>query len=129
MNTQKGRAKFKKFRILLDSGYSSTLVTRRLITELKPKEDSGMQWTTQASNITTNLKVKIYLTLPELSSKKIVTWNCPVDDSAEGRYDMILGRYLLTALGLNIEFYDDVIGVDGIPLKGSMEPMVDMVQI
>ena len=31
MNTRKGRAKFKNFRILLDSGYRSTIVTRRLI--------------------------------------------------------------------------------------------------
>ena len=52
----------------------------------------------QAGNITTNLKVKIYLTLPGLIVTKIVIWNCHVDDSAKGRYDIILGRHLLTEL-------------------------------
>ena len=46
----------------------------------------------QAGNITTNLKVKIYFNLPENSAPKIVMWDCHVDDSAKGRYDMILGR-------------------------------------
>ena len=54
-----------------------------------------MQWHTQAVSITKNLKVKIDLTLPKISATKIVTWNCHVDDSAKGRYDMILGRYIL----------------------------------
>ena len=61
-----------------------------------------MQRHTQAGSITNNLKFKIDFTLPELSAIKIVTWNCHVDDSAKGRYYMILGRYLLTALGLNL---------------------------
>ena len=55
-----------------------------------------MQWHTQEGNITTNLKVKIYLNLPKLRATKIVTWNCHVDESAKGRYDMILGIYILT---------------------------------
>ena len=32
-----------------------------------------MQWHTQAGKITTNLKVKIDFTLPEISATKIVT--------------------------------------------------------
>ena len=46
----------------------------------------------QEVSITTNVKVKIYFTLPELSATKIVTWTYLVDDSAEGRYYMILKR-------------------------------------
>ena len=34
MNTQKGRAKFNNFRILLDSGCSSTITIKRPITKL-----------------------------------------------------------------------------------------------
>ena len=55
-----------------------------------------MQWHTQAGSISTNMKVKIDFTLPELSTTKIVTWKFHVDDSDKGRYDIILGRYLLT---------------------------------
>ena len=61
-----------------------------------------MQWHTQADIISTNLNVKIDFTLPELSATKIVTWNCHVDESAKGRYYMILGRYILASLVLNI---------------------------
>ena len=71
MNICKDEAKFNNFRILLDSGYSSTIVTRIPIEKLNPKKDT-------------------------------VTWNCHVGDSAKGRYDLILGRYLLMELRLNI---------------------------
>ena len=40
MNTQKGRAKFKNFRILLDSGCSSMIIIRRLIEKLISKKDA-----------------------------------------------------------------------------------------
>ena len=66
------------------------------------KEEAVMKWHTQAGNIATNIKVKIDFTLPELSAEKIVACNFHVDNSAKGRYDMIIGRYILTDLGLNI---------------------------
>ena len=79
MNTQKGREKFKNFHILLDSRCISTIIMRRLIKKLNTKIDTVMQLHTQEGNITTNIKVKIYFTLPELSGKQIMTWNCHVD--------------------------------------------------
>ena len=62
-----------------------------------------MQWHMQAGNINTYLKVKTDFTLPKLSAMEIVMRNCHVDDSDKVRYDMILGRDLLTALGLNLK--------------------------
>ena len=50
-----------------------------------------MQWHMQAGIITTNKKVKIDFTLPEIIATNIMTWNCHVNDSAKGRYDIILG--------------------------------------
>ena len=55
-----------------------------------------MQRHTQAGKITTNLKVIIDFNLTELSATKIVIWNCHVDESTDGRYDMILGGDILT---------------------------------
>ena len=55
MNTCRGQAKFKNFRILLDSGYSSTIVITQKMTKLKSKEDDVMQWNTNAGNIITNI--------------------------------------------------------------------------
>ena len=83
-----------------------------------------MQWYTEAGKITTYPKVKIDFALPELSATKIVTWNCHMDESAKDRYDIILSRYLLTALGLNLELYYHVIKADDVPIKGSEAPMV-----
>ena len=48
------------------------------------KKYAAMKIHTQAGSITTNLKVKIYFILPELSATKIITWNCHVDESAKG---------------------------------------------
>ena len=61
-----------------------------------------MQWHMQSGSITTNIKVKIDFNLPELIVTKIVTWNFYVDDSNNGIYDIILGRYLLRVSVLNI---------------------------
>ena len=85
-----------------------------------------MKCHTQAGNITTNLKVKIYFTIPELSATKIVMWNCHVDNSAKVRYYMILGRYLLTALGSNPNFSENLIKAENETLKVSSAPMVDL---
>ena len=76
-------------------GCSYTIIMLRLVKILGLEQDSPMQWNTQVGNITTNLKVKIDFTLPALSATNVVTWNCHVDDSSKGRYDMILGRDLL----------------------------------
>ena len=80
----------------------------------------------QSDNITTNLKVKIYFTLPELSTAEILTWNCHMDYSANIRYDMILGRDILLALVLNIKFSEHLIKEDDGTLEGSTDPMLDM---
>ena len=63
-----------------------------------------MQWKTQAGNITTNLKVKIFLTIPEFSATKKVTWLFNVDDSTKSKYIIVSGRYILMELGLSSIF-------------------------
>ena len=68
MNKQNGRAKFNNFQILLDSRCSSKSLTGGLITEINTKEDDVIQWHTQSGGITTNIKVKMEFTLPELSA-------------------------------------------------------------
>ena len=85
-----------------------------------------MQCHTQAGYITTNLKVKVYFASPETSATRIMTWNFHVDDSSKGRYNIILGRDLLTLLGLNLKFSEHAIEADYGPLKGSSSPMVDL---
>ena len=92
MNIWKGKEMFKSFQILLNSVFSSTIVIWALVKRLGPKKGVVMQCHTQAGNITTNIKVKIYFTLAELIATNVVTWNVHVGDSAKGGYAMILGR-------------------------------------
>ena len=73
MNTRNGKVKFKNFLILLDIGCSSTVVMLRLVKKLSPQKYYVIQWHTQAGNITTNLKVEVYFTLPSLSATDFKT--------------------------------------------------------
>ena len=64
--------------------------------------------------------------LNALSATNDVAWKCHVDESAKGRYDIILGKYLLKELGANLKFSDHIIEADDGPFKGSTKPMVDL---
>ena len=57
---------------------------------------------------------------------KIVTWNFHVDDSARGRYYIILGIDILTEMGLNPKLSNHVVEGDDGPFKGSTTPVFDM---
>ena len=96
MNTRKGKVKFKNFRILLDSEFSSKIVLGRLVKKTAPEKYSRMQCHTQAGDITNNLKVKVDFTLPTLSVTNVVTWKCHVDEYSRGGYDIIIGQDILT---------------------------------
>ena len=76
----------------------------RLVKNIYLEKYYMMQLHTQAGNITSDLKFKLDFALPALSTENVVTCKCYADDSAEGRYDIILGRYILTELGLNLKF-------------------------
>ena len=66
-------------------------------------------WETQTGKLTTSKRVDIYLFLPEFSTTKIVTWKCHIDKSTNDRYDMILGRELVVALGMDFKLSENVI--------------------
>ena len=66
-------------------------------------------WETQSGKFTTSNNVNLDLCLPEFSATNIVTRKCRVDESTNGRYNMILGRDLLTALGLDFKFHDKIV--------------------
>ena len=66
-------------------------------------------WETQAGKFTTSNKVNVEFCLLGFIVAKIVTWKFQVVESTNSRYNMILGRYLLTALGLDLKFYKNVI--------------------
>ena len=92
MNTSRCKENFKNFRILLDSGCSSTIVMGRLVGKNRLEKDDVMQWNNQAGNITTNINVKVDFNLYVISATNFVTWKFHVDEPNKGSYDMILVR-------------------------------------
>ena len=108
--TRKGSDDQHVIKILLDSGTSSTIVSGQHCKKLRMCTDTNTTWNTKGGNFTTKYTANVKFTLPELDANKIVTWKCHVDDSDEsGRYDMIIGRDLLAALSLSLDFGNDVI--------------------
>ena len=79
------------------------ILMRRLILKLK-NEYAVILCQIKAGNIKTNQKVWVSFFLPEFSAVQIVMWKLHVDDSSERRYVRVLGRYLLTALVLNLKY-------------------------
>ena len=83
-------------------------------------------WEIQSGKFVTSKNMNVDIFLPEFSGTKIVTWKCHIDNSTNGRYDMILGRDLITTLGLDIIFSEGVIICRKIPYKGFLAPLVDV---
>ena len=72
-------------------------------------------WETQAGKFTTSNKVNVDLCLPEFSATKILSYKFHVDNKINSRYNMILGKYLLTALVMDLKFSRNVIIGDYVP--------------
>ena len=93
-------------RILLDSGCGATLINKKFVKNSKSTKDKKTRWTTKAGNFNTNRKCEVDFTLPAFNAKKIVSWNCYVDesDNSNNNYDMIIGRDILHELGIDLMF-------------------------
>ncbi len=102
------RKKPMTLKALLDSGASGTLVSSKFTKELKEKKDDASKWTTMAGKFTTSTTVRSYFSMPELHDNKVIEWDFHVIKDM-GAYDMIIGRDLMRALGINLNFKEDEI--------------------
>ena len=87
MNTSKGRENFKNLQVMLDSGCRSTIIMGNIMSNIRKNKGVATQWKTRTKNSTTNQKVKVKIFKLEFSAKKVVTWGCDVDNSAECWYN------------------------------------------
>ena len=99
---------------------------RSLVENLSLEKDAVIQWHMQAVNITTNVKFKVYFTLPVISATYVMTWNFYAGYSAKGGYDMILSGDILIELGLNLKKFEHFIEAYGRTFKGYTTPVVDL---
>ena len=104
LKTKKGTFRDSKtIKILLDSGGSSTIVKRESVKQLKVTKDANTTWATTAGNFTTNGTCVVDFKLPELDKHMLVHKRIHVTTN-HMNYDMIIGRDLLTELGIDILF-------------------------
>ena len=100
-----GKAKPITLKALLDSGASESLILEKHCKKLrvKPTQSSQTVWSTPAGDLQTKSKVKAQFTIPELQDKKLIEWNLHVTKDM-GAYDMIIGRDILSFLGIDLLF-------------------------
>ena len=101
------------YKVLLDSGASHSLIVypiSRMGTE-DPSENKNnstrkeIRWATPGGEFRTKREIRLSFKLTEFSTTKVITWNfSSVPKSHDMGYDMIMGRELLTELGLIIDF-------------------------
>jgi len=105
-------------KILLDSGASSSIINKQCVEGLKLNKSKVTEWKTSAGVFTTNKQAKILLKLPEFFENRVVTYHVHVTENTSN-YDMIMGRDMLKALGIQISFGTDSVTWDevSIPMK------------
>ena len=107
-------------KVLLDSGSSSSIIHSRHVKELQTKKTEPVNWTTKAGSFATTRQCVVSLKLPALHADKVITWNYYVDEQQSTHYDIILGRDVLTEVGIDLLFSERKI-----TWEGSSIPMGD----
>ena len=111
----------KTIKILLDSGASASIIKYNNVEKLRLKQQQNpLKWKTAAGELSTNYKVAIEFSLPELHESRMVQWTVHVAKTC-GNYDLILGRDIMRELGLTFSFLNCTITWDenSIPMKDS----------
>lgn len=118
IRTRHGKPAPKTIRVLFDSGGSGTVVSHEFTKNLRTNSEFPTVWRTAAGNFETKKKTKIQFTLPELHENKLIEWTAHVTERPMG-YDLIIGRDLLSSLGIKIDFSKLLIEWDGneLPMK------------
>ena len=110
----------------MDSGASSSIVIRKQTQKLRHKKTQSVKWITHSSDFLTTYKTNLELVLPELEATKSVTWRFHVNDLQKiSRYDMIIVRYLLLELKLDLCFSDYTIKDNRGAYEGCTAPKID----
>jgi transposase InsO family protein len=103
------RKEVKPIRCLLDTGTTSSMILKNFVTlsQLVTKNKRPTTWKTLSGSLVTEKSAKLTFKIPELSTSKVVTWTCHVDETSERDqvpYDMILGLDFLIEMGFSLDF-------------------------
>ena len=61
-------------------------------------------------------ETKVNFSLPEFSDKKVVTWKFKVFESTTLGYDMVIGRDIMSELGMDLSFNKKTMIWEGIEI-------------
>ena len=113
INTRLGKSKFKKVRILLDTGSSGSIILEKFVRNLCMKNDNTTNWITKGGNFQTSKKCKTTFILKEFYKNKSIEWNLHVDSTpSPHQYDMVLGHNIMSELGIMLNFKDQTMTRD-----------------
>ena len=99
------KSRFKKIRILLDSGNSGSIILEKFVRKLRMQKDTTTNWITKGGNFQTSKKCKTTFILKEFYENKSIEWNLHVDSTpGPRRYDIILGHDVMSELGIMLNF-------------------------
>lgn len=119
-NSRLGKAKPIRLRALLDSGGSGSLICAKHTKHLRVRTtaNSATTWTTPAGELSTKGTCTAQFRLSELHHDRVIEWKFHVAPDL-GAYDIIIGRDMLTDLGIDVRFSDHTVHWDGaeMPLK------------
>ena len=98
----------RKVKILFDTGCGATLIHQSFVTKLTLNYNQLSNWSTKAGSFKTTKTCKVNIMLPAFHEKCIITWTAFVDETNQlsNRYDMIIGRDLISELGMSFWFND-----------------------
>ena len=99
----KDKWNIKHLRMLADTGSTGSIIDKRHVDKRDLRRTKTVEWTTQAGKMTTSAKANVGFALPQLHESKTVQASTHVVDKLAG-YDMIIGRDLLTELGIDLKF-------------------------
>ena len=103
LNLSKGKPQPKNIKILLDSGSSGTIMCENLAKKLRVKKSSTTKWKTMAGTVSTAGTAKVEFSLPEFHEDTLIEWKVHLAPKL-GDYDMIIGRDVLSEVGIDIHF-------------------------
>ena len=99
IQTKLGKPKPLLSRVLLDSGASSSIVSKDLVSKLRLQTSKNTtEWNTAAGTFSTTATCKLKFQLLELSPTAELHYRINVHDGKIPHYDMILGRDVLSDL-------------------------------
>jgi hypothetical protein len=105
LGTHLGKSSIHKLRVLFNSGSSGSIIVAKFVKNLHIENDTKTEWLTKGGTFHTSGKCMTNFILNECYESKVIERILHVDKtSGPHRYDMIIGRDLMSQLRIILNF-------------------------